>query len=636
VSSTSTSTISSSSSSSSSISVVASSSQLTLTSSIATSASDVELSTSSVEPVSSFSATALPASKGTTPTTSKTTPLPIAQSEVHASATPVTIGGGGNNNDNGFQSPSKTTNTPSTSLLASTANPGESSVASGISSNPKLTAAPVVGGVLGAAGLIAIVALIFWFFRRRRRSKRDSLLTPLTTGRRSEFYEIDNGSVGPTARGEKLKAALSYQTGRLRNAAAGIKSGVVGIGASLKSKVGGARSDTPSVNLNRGNSQFIDGPIPQHSRNNSTLSRATDHLSAKDKFSDWWERFTENVSFNWRLRKNPSDPADPFAAARGMAEKQATTLNNPPDFSQLLGMDDRDLQLQAERRRASLAGNTSSLPQLGSLGLDFGSDDPFADPVKPSTGWRPPNPSANGSTNPFADPPSRPQPTVPKANTYIAEIRRSRGQSVDATTTPNDASSALNNNAYRPPSTAVASRYPSSIAPSRDSYRDTVFSTFSANVRKGKGRSDPFDLERPELWRPRDDIVSKNMYPKPLNSGVQSGRVSVAQPRIISTTGTYTSKYSSGASSIGGWGEPGPDLGPGSGSSSMRGNASSNGGSGDFSGKGIYGTDGLQGSLAEIGKGEGTTWDAVRKKDNVSPVSVESKVSSKNGVGKAM
>jgi hypothetical protein len=68
----------------------------------------------------------------------------------------------------------------------------------------------------------------------------------------------------------------------------------------------------------------------------------------------------------------------------------------------------------------------------------------------------------------------------------------------------------------------------------------------------------------------------------------------------------------------------------------MRGNASSNGGSGDFSGKGIYGTDGLQGSLAEIGKGEGTTWDAVRKKDNVSPVSVESKVSSKNGVGKAM
>jgi hypothetical protein len=633
LSSTSTSTISSSSSSS--ISVVASSSQLTLTSSIATSASAVVLSTSSVEPVSSFSATALPASKGTTPTTSKTTPLPIAQSEVHASATPVTIGGDGNNNDNGFQSPSKTTNTPSTSLLASTANPRESSAASGISSNPKLTAAPVVGGVLGAAGLVAIVALIFWFFRRRRRSKRDSLLTPLTTGRRSEFYEIDNGSVGPTPRGEKLKAAVSYQTGRLRNAAAGIKSGVAGIGASLKLKVGGARSDTPSVNLNRGNSQFIDGPIPQHSRNNSTLSRATDHLSAKDKFSDWWERFTENVSFNWRLRKNPSEPADPFAAARGMTEKQAT-LNNPPDFSQLLGMDDRDLQLQAERRRASLAGNTSSLPQLGSLGLDFGSDDPFADPVKPSAGWRPPNPSANGSSNPFADPPSRPQPTVPKASTYIAKIRRSRGQSVDATTTSNNASSALNNNAYRPPSTAVASRYPSSIAPSRDSYRDTVFSTFSANVRKGKGRSDPFDLERPELWRPRDDVVSKDMYPRPLNSGVQSGRVSVAQPRIISTTGTYTSKYSSGVSSIGDWGEPGPDLGPGSGSSSMRGNASSNGGSGDFSGKGIYGTDGLQGRSAEIGKGEGTTWDTVRKKDNVSPVSVESKASSKNGVGKAM
>jgi hypothetical protein len=67
----------------------------------------------------------------------------------------------------------------------------------------------------------------------------------------------------------------------------------------------------------------------------------------------------------------------------------------------------------------------------------------------------------------------------------------------------------------------------------------------------------------------------------------------------------------------------------------MRGNASSNGGSGDFSGKGIYGTNGLQRSLAEIGKGEGITWDAIRKKDDVSPVSVESKASSKNGIGKA-
>jgi hypothetical protein len=299
-------------------------------------------------------------------------------------------------------------------------------------------------------------------------------------------------------------------------------------------------------------------------------------------------------------------------------------------------MDDRDLQLQAERRQASLAGNTGSLPKLGSLGLDFGSDDPFADPVHPSLGWRPPNPSANASSNPFADPPSHPQPTVPKANTYISEIRRSRGQSVVAATPSNNAPSTLNNNTYRPPSTSVTSRYPSSIAPSRDSYRDTVFSTFSSNVRKGKGRSDPFDLERPELWRPRNEVVSKDMYPMPLNSGVQSGRVSVAQPRIISTTGTYTSKYSSGISSIGDWGEPGPDLGPGGGDSSLRGNASSNGDSGDFSGKGIYGTEGLQGGSAEIGKGEGMSWDASRRKDNVSPISLESKASSKNGVGKAM
>ena len=177
-------------------------------------------------------------------------------------------------------------------------------------------------------------------------------------------------------------------------------------------------------------------------------------------------------------------------------------------------------------------------------------------------------------TNPFADPVSRPDPTIPKSNTYIADIRRSRGQSIDASTTANNATAMYN----RPPSTAVQSRYPSSLAPSRDSYRDTVFSSFSANVRKGKGRSDPFDLERPELWKPRDS----NLYPNPLNGIKEANPGSAyAQNQRIISNATSTSKYRSGTSSLGEWGDPGPDLGP-SQNSSMRGNASSNGGSVDY------------------------------------------------------
>ncbi|KAH7382783.1 hypothetical protein BKA64DRAFT_582910 [Cadophora sp. MPI-SDFR-AT-0126] len=468
-------------------------------------------------------------------------------------------------------------------------------------------------------GFIAVVALLFWFFRRKRKA-RESLLTPLTTGRRSSFYDADDRSVGPSGRGNKWRTEFGYQTDRVRNVGSDIKAGIVAVGSSLKSKVVGERSDTPSVNLNRGNSQFLDGPIPQHSRNHSSLSNPA-HASIKEKATDWWERLREKMSFGFGKK---SEPADPFAAARGMTEKRANATGSP-DFSKLLGMDDRDLQIQAERRRASLAGNTGSLPQLGSLGLNFNAgEDPFADPKKLSTtisnttpGWKPPNakgvnPFADPApkANPFADPVSRPDPTIPKSNTYIADIRRSRGQSIDANTTANNATALYN----RPPSTAVHSRYPSSLAPSRDSYRDTVFSSFSANVRKGKGRSDPFDLERPELWKPRES----NLYPSPLNGikeGGNSGSAYAQNQRIISN-GTFTSKYSSGVSSLGEWGDPGPDLGP-SQNSSMRGNASSNGGSVDY-------TSGKPSGLEEM----------VRDGRPVSRQS--SKASSKNGVGKAM
>lgn len=454
---------------------------------------------------------------------------------------------------------------------------------------------------------------------------RESLLTPLTTGRRSEYYD-DKNSMGPSSRSKKWRAGVGYQTDKVKTVIAGMGAGLAGIGASLKSKVAGDRSDTPSVNLNRGNSQFLDGPIPQHSRNNSVLSNHAATVSVKDRLTEWWERVGEGIS---RLRK-AKEPADPFAAARGMTEKQAK-MTNTPDFSQLLGMGDRDLQLRAERRRASMSG-TGSVPQIGSLGLDFNMDDPFADPIKGSSQtWKPGNSGADpfaDPKNPFADP-ARPERSIAKANTYISDIRRSRGQSVDATTNNNNATSM-----YRPPSTAVGSRYPSTIAPSRDSYRDTVYSSFSANARKGKGRSDPFDLERPELWRPRENTDSAAMYPNPLTAGgpPRASRAGNAyNPRQQSTrvmsTATYGSKYSSGVSSLGDWGEPGPDLGPGSGSSSLRANASSNGGSTDFSAM-----KGAQSSLDEMKQ----EWEDKRGKDNISLQSVESKASSKGGVGKAM
>jgi len=93
---------------------------------------------------------------------------------------------------------------------------------------------------------------------------------------------------------------------------------------------------------------------------------------------------------------------------------------------------------------------------------------------------------------------------------------------------------------------------------------------------------------------------------------------------------SYTSKYSSGVSSLDDWGEPGPDLGPGSESSSLKVNASSNGGSTNFSAN--SGKGAMQGGLYDMRQ----EWDEKRGNDNVSPQSMMSKASSKGGVGKAM
>ena len=122
----------------------------------------------------------------------------------------------------------------------------------------------------------------------------------------------------------------------------------------------------------------------------------------------------------------------------------------------------------------------------------------------------------------------------------------------------------------------------------------------------------------------------------PDSQGAQPRVVSVATPRIVSATGTYGSKYSSGVSSLGDWGDPGPDLGPGSVGSSIRANASSTGSSEQVYGQGSGNV--IKGSLAEMSPTAtgNMEWDMRRERENVSPVSMESKASSTGGVGKAI
>lgn len=487
---------------------------------------------------------------------------------------------------------------------------------------------------MGSVAFVGFVALIFWFFKRRRRYQRNSLLTPLH-GERGSFNDGDHGSISDEKPMSRFGTKVGYQTDRLKDFSSGIAAGVVGFGASMRSKVTRNQRDTPSVDLNRGNSQFFDGPIPQHSRNNSVMSNVhSQHTTVKDRFNDWWERCVEIVGFNWTLQRNKR-LSDPFTMAGGLSEKQSGS-NGAPDFAQFPHMNQRDLELQANGQQGTTLtsnGHGTSVLDFGNLGPNFGSNNPFSDPLPPvaSTAQKQPI----NKDNPFIDPVAQTQPPSKNKNTYVADVRRSRGQS---------AKPMKNNQAESRSSSASRrySRYQSGATLDRDSssYRDTFVSFMSANGRRGKGRSDPFDLERPELWlsskaynKSEDNTATSNrpdtrgssiLYPDPLRMssvhGNQAGQA--AHTRAVSND---LSIYSSGVSSLGGWAGPGPDLGPGSSSTSMRGNASSDAGShyrNDSTG-GVYGPgDGasIKGSLSEMDLAL-----AAHQRDlhNVSPLSIE-------------
>ncbi|KAE9572496.1 hypothetical protein CGMCC3_g11381 [Colletotrichum fructicola] len=391
---------------------------------------------------------------------------------------------------------------------------------------------------VGAAAVIGLLGFLLWFWRKRwLRKRRSTLLTPLSTDpsfRTGEKFVIDRGSLGPTPRTAKLKAALGYNFNRFRG------------------QVGGLVSRNRDSSSTGGRSQFMN--ISQHSRNSSSMSNhggPRDVVTTKDRMKDWWERLRADMKFNWRLRGDKNAEKDPFAASRDMKERKAAT-GGQPDFLTLLGMDEREVEREAQRRRLSRGKGSAGSGDhfLGGLGLNFdnASANPFSDiNALPHDSAKPAplavaNPSSN---NPFSDSNaiSAPAAAVKPPMTYVADVRRSRGTSVGGNTT-------------RPPSG-------STFSPRLDSmYRDSMQSVESFSTRRNKFRSDPFDLERPELLGNRSTPASSNYS--------QAGG---GPPRVPGSAHTrsdsFSSKYSSGVS-MDGWSDPGPDVGPSGGPAAYR------------------------------------------------------------------
>jgi hypothetical protein len=413
----------------------------------------------------------------------------------------------------------------------------------------------VAGGVIGGVLLVSMVAFFGWWWRRRTAKKRRStLLTPLTMDNtfgpeEKGEYVINRGSIGPTPRAERFKAALGYNMRKINGSI-----------SRIVTRRGSRGSSAPSVNMNRGNSQFMEAANTANRPSSSAATGSGAEVTTKDRLMDWWTRLTADISFNWRLKnsKNPNSD-DLFGSPRGMNEKTAGG-NQPgtaPDFLTLLGMDDRELDREAQRRRMSPSrqngGSASSSDRfLGGLNLNFGaSDDPFSDANAVAHISAKPAPLVvSQNNNPFSDANAVVVPSAPKPGTYVAEMRRSRGQSVGTAA----GGGPRQQQQQRPPSSTVGG------------YRESGASVESFATRRNKFRSDPFDLERPELLLGRSGgSVSSSAGATVGSSSRISGAVGTGDVRRPAGAHTradsFTSKYSSGIS-MGEWSDPGPDVGP--------------------------------------------------------------------------
>ncbi|RTE74144.1 hypothetical protein BHE90_011422 [Fusarium euwallaceae] len=288
-------------------------------------------------------------------------------------------------------------------------------------SNDTAATPVVVGSVVGSVMGLSMLVFLFWFLRRRatRRRRRSTLLTPLGIppgapgGMGGEKYEIDNHSLGPTPRSTKLAAAVTANAKKF--------------GHRIRLSMNGS----PGVNMNRGNSQFLDSN-PSHSRSASVGPYPSSRGDSSQGQQGWWSRLilessAENLEAQEILEKERgttrTPSPNPFSDAHSMA---AVPPANP--FASA-----RDSLMPSPLAPGRSPPQRPPRP-----------DDPFSD---------------SNSVAPLA-------PTHLPPATYVSDVRRSRGPSMARNLTPPGPNGSPN----------------LAIPTSREGWRDNI-------------HSNPFDLE---------------------------------------------------------------------------------------------------------------------------------------------
>ncbi|KPM35756.1 hypothetical protein AK830_g10810 [Neonectria ditissima] len=359
----------------------------------------------------------------------------------------------------------------------------------------------LVGSIFGGFALLSAIVCLLWFLRRRMTKKRRStLLTPLGlppgAGRSEKKYEIDTESLGPTPRSTKLAAALSFYPKKFGEKLTHLP----------------ASSSSSGVNMNRGNSQFLD-EAHTHSRSGSVEHQARG-TEDSNRLQGWWSRVIQDTSSE-------------DLSAQDMAER----ANYPGHgrFSSVGGGRlGRETQQQRMTRGHSVSSWTDGAP----------SPNPFTDAsavVAGSTKQYYPAPLQ--PRNPFADSHSITPPATAQMGPagYAQEVQRSRGQSTG-----------------RGPSPRATGRLGNLSTESF--YRDSGASISSFEERRNKTHSNPFDLEMER----HQHSVDASMGPPP-RVPVPSSIYDMPRPNSARTRGdSFTSRYTSGAGWTGEYGTMAP------------------------------------------------------------------------------
>ncbi|TQS36005.1 hypothetical protein Golomagni_03558 [Golovinomyces magnicellulatus] len=351
---------------------------------------------------------------------------------------------------------------------------------------PRLGLVSIIGCVLGSVALTSLFGLMFLLMRKRKR-KRGYVNTDLISRPLGPYnYRPPAPKFGQMQSNQSQHKPIPS---RMENFFCKLKSKLRG------SRVNPLRSKPykrGKVDLNRGNSQFFNGPTAQYQSDNTPAVNYIPKMLPRDnemKWSSWNKKDSVYLHIPGRESNAPKQSKD--MSERGIQSKDHHHLHSHPSANEneIRAHTKPYPVLLGKARNANLdlrsdSHNTHNLTSLDTTKYEKHPPENFAKPFNQFN-------FINIS------------PTMTTHSNVIDDMSETDHESYRSREFPG--SSSLYRSDSRSLRTPVISGCPSTLSPTLGSNRDSAYSSFSLSINENNDnrRSDPFDLDSPELWRPR-------------------------------------------------------------------------------------------------------------------------------------